>query len=298
MSTISDFNMLCLEAPQDIRQITDGTEPADEVVEVENPTGWVRSLVHHQERAEADLWQLWEVSGSALDRTNRPIQDIERAYMTLAQGTQYQDPASTSPFVSTGKVGGVCSSSGPTHTSGVLTLPVYSHFRLTRTPCVSSVFSRYPSRLGWSLGGSSHTSWVGSLFSRYPSHLAWSLCSSSHTPCVGSLFSRYSSLPAWSLCGSSHTPCVGSLFSRYLSHPAWSLRGSSHTPCMGSLFSRHPSRPAWSLRGSSHTPCVGSLFSGSGGRSAGHGEREVGLWREIIDCVEKNLQTSYRALPL
>jgi len=226
MSTTSNFNMLRLEAPQDIRQITDGTEPADEVVEVENPAGWVRSLIHHQERAEADLRQLWEVSGSALDRTNRPIQDIERAYMTLAQGTQYQDPASTSPFVSTGKVGGVCSSSGPTHTSGVLTLPAYSHFRRTRTPCVSSVFLRYPSR------------------------------------------------------------------------PAWSLGGSSHTPCVGSLFSRYPSCPAWSLRGSSHTPCVSSLFSGSGGRSAGHGDREVGLWREIIDCVDKNLQTSYHTLPL
>jgi len=27
----------------------------------------------------------------------------------------------------------------------------------------------------------------------------------------------------------------------------------------------------------------------------GHGGRERGLWREIIDCVEKNPQTSYRA---
>jgi len=27
------------------------------------------------------------------------------------------------------------------------------------------------------------------------------------------------------------------------------------------------------------------------------GCREVGWWREIIDCLEKNLQTSYRALP-
>jgi hypothetical protein len=28
-----------------------------------------------------------------------------------------------------------------------------------------------------------------------------------------------------------------------------------------------------------------------------HRCREIGLWREIIDCVEKYLQTSYRALP-
>ena len=58
------------------------------------------------------------------------------------------------------------------------------------------------------------------------------------------------------------------------------------------------SRTAWSLRGSPHMSCVHSLFSGSGGCSTGHGDREVGLRREIIDCVEKNLQTSYRTLPL
>jgi len=42
----------------------------------------------------------------------------------------------------------------------------------------------------------------------------------------------------------------------------------------------------------------GLVVLGSDGRSAGHGDREVGLWSEIIDCMEKNLQTSYRALPL
>jgi len=81
--------MLCLEAPRNTQQITDGSESKDEVVEIENPTGWVRSLVHQQEQAEADLQQLWELSGSTLDRTNRRIRDIKWAYMTLAQGTQY-----------------------------------------------------------------------------------------------------------------------------------------------------------------------------------------------------------------
>jgi len=81
--------MLRLEAPRNIPQITDGTESTDELLEIENPTGWVRSLVHQQEQAKADLQQLWELSGSALDRMNRWIRNIERAYMTLAQGTQY-----------------------------------------------------------------------------------------------------------------------------------------------------------------------------------------------------------------
>ena len=75
------------------------------------------------------------------------------------------------------------------------------------------------------------------------------------------------------------------LFAALLTRLAW-VR-CSHTPCVGSLFSRYPPRPAWSLHGSSHTSCMGSLFFGSGGRSAGHGDREVGMWREIIDCVEK-----------
>jgi len=36
----------------------------------------------------------------------------------------------------------------------------------------------------------SHTPCVRSLFSRYPSHAAWSLRGSSQTPCVGSVFSQ------------------------------------------------------------------------------------------------------------
>ena len=130
--------------------------------------------------------------------------------------------------------------------------------------------------------------------------------------CVGLLFSRYLSRPAWSLRGSSHTPLHGLVVlavsvtpgvvsSRLFSHTfSWARcsRGIHHARhglfaalltrlCVGSLFSRYPSRPAWSLRGSSHTPLRGLVVLGSGGRSTGHGDREVGLWREIIDCVEK-----------
>ena len=67
---------------------------------------------------------------------------------------------------------------------------------------------------------SSHTPCVGSLFSRYPSRPTWFLRDSSHMPCVGSLFSQYLSRPAWSLRGSSHTPCVDSLFSGSGGHSA------------------------------------------------------------------------------
>ena len=130
--------------------------------------------------------------------------------------------------------------------------------------------------------------------------------------CIGSLFSRYPSRPAWSLRGSSHTPLRGlvvlavSVTPGVVSSPLFShafpwarcYRGIRHARrglfaalltrlCVGLLFSRYPSRLLWSLRGSSHTPLHGLVVLGSGGRSAGHGDREVGLWREIIDCVEK-----------
>jgi len=61
MSTTSDFNMLRLEAPRDLVQITNGTDPTEEAVEISNPASWVRSLVHQQQQAEDDLRQLQEL---------------------------------------------------------------------------------------------------------------------------------------------------------------------------------------------------------------------------------------------
>jgi len=89
MSTTSDFNMLRLEAPRDVLQITDGTAPSGEAVEISNPAVWVRTMVRHQQQAERDLGQLAELCGNTIDRTDRRIQRIEQAYQTLAEGTRY-----------------------------------------------------------------------------------------------------------------------------------------------------------------------------------------------------------------
>jgi len=146
----------------------------------------------------------------------------------------------------------------------------YSHYRRTHT---SVVLTRLC---------------VGSLFSRYPSHPAWSLRGSSHTPLRGLVVLAVSVTPgvvssqlfshafAWAHCSHSIRHARRGLFAALLTRL-----------CVGSLFSRYPSRAAWSLRGSSHMPLRGLVVHESGGRSAGHGDREVGLWREIIDCVEK-----------
>jgi len=89
MTTSSDFNMLRLEAPRDLLQITDGTPRPEQAVEIANPTVWIRSLVNQQRQAENDLQQLTELCGDTYNRTKRRTQEIEQAYQTLAEGTRY-----------------------------------------------------------------------------------------------------------------------------------------------------------------------------------------------------------------
>jgi len=89
MSTHSDFDMLWLEAPRDILQITDGTDPEEEAVELLSPAVWVRSMVWQQQQAKEDLRHLVELCGNTIDHTDQRIQRIVRAYQTLADGTRY-----------------------------------------------------------------------------------------------------------------------------------------------------------------------------------------------------------------
>ena len=89
MTTSSDFNMLRLEAPRDLLQITSGTPSPEQVVELANPAVWVRTLVHQQRQAENDLRRLTELCGDAYNITDQRTQEIERAYHALAEGTRY-----------------------------------------------------------------------------------------------------------------------------------------------------------------------------------------------------------------
>jgi len=171
-----------------------------------------------------------------------------------------QDPASTSPWGSTGNVGW-----------GLWRGRSYSRFRRTHT---SSVLTRYL----WTRCSHALRGLVVLAVSVTPGVVSLRLFSYALRGFV--VLTRL----AWVRCSRGIRHARRGLFAALLTRLAW-VR-CSHTPCVGSLFSRYPSRPARSLRGSSHMPCVGSLFAGSGGRSVGHGDREVGLWREIIDCVE------------
>jgi len=87
--TSSDFNMLRLEAPRDLLQITDGTTTMEQALELSNPVAWVRTMARQQKQAEKDLQQLTELCGNTIDKTDQRMVRIEEAYQTLAEGTKY-----------------------------------------------------------------------------------------------------------------------------------------------------------------------------------------------------------------
>jgi len=85
----TDFNMLRLEAPRNVLQITDGTEQTEETLEVANPATWLRALAKQQKQAEQDLAQLVHLYGNTVDHADQRIQQIEQAYRDLSDGTRY-----------------------------------------------------------------------------------------------------------------------------------------------------------------------------------------------------------------
>jgi len=85
----TDFNMLRLEAPRNVLQITDGTEQAEETLEVANPATWLRALAKQQKQAEQDRAQLVHLCGNTVDHADQWIQQIEQAYRDLSDGTRY-----------------------------------------------------------------------------------------------------------------------------------------------------------------------------------------------------------------
>ena len=197
------------------------------------------------------------------------LQKEEAKTIAVAERTKpglCQDPASTSPLGSTGNVGGAVA-------HGVLlTLPAYSHFGRPHMPLRGLVV----------LAVSVTPSVVSS---RLISHaFAWARCSHGIRHAVVVSSRLFSHVFAWACC------------SRGIRHARHGLFAALLTRlCMGSLFSRYPSRPAWSLRGSSDTPLRGLVVLGSGGHSAGHGDSEVGLWREII-CNFNQLRVTLQAI--
>jgi len=85
----TDLNMLRLEAPRDVLQITDRMTPAEEALEISNLATWLRALVKQQKQAEGDLAQLVRLCGNTVDRTDQRIKQIEQAYHDLSEGTRY-----------------------------------------------------------------------------------------------------------------------------------------------------------------------------------------------------------------
>ena len=147
----------------------------------------------------------------------------------------------------------------------LLPLPAYSHFGRTHLPMCGFVI----------LTVSVTPSVVSSRL--FLTRLAWAHCSYGIRHTQRGLFAALS-----------HMPCVGSLFSRYPSRPAWSLCGSFSHALRGLVVLAVSVTPGVVSSRLFLTCLTWARCSwGSGGRSASHGNVEIGLWREIIDCVER-----------
>jgi len=73
MLSLSDYNMLLLEAPQDLLQITNDEETMEETLEITNPVGSMRAMANHQQQVEQDLHQLLDLCGNTVDRMDRRV---------------------------------------------------------------------------------------------------------------------------------------------------------------------------------------------------------------------------------
>jgi hypothetical protein len=81
--------MLRLAYPSTRLQITDGSLPAQPIIEITRPASWVRTIAHQHEQAQQDLRQLYEACGNQFDQADSRIRHIEWGYDTLYRGTLY-----------------------------------------------------------------------------------------------------------------------------------------------------------------------------------------------------------------
>jgi hypothetical protein len=79
----SNVSMLQLEYPQTVSEVIQFIEPRLDTVEIREPPGWLRLLVHQHEQAKRDLQNLYELSGNQLDRNYHRIRAIERNYANI-----------------------------------------------------------------------------------------------------------------------------------------------------------------------------------------------------------------------
>jgi len=81
--------MLRIEQPQTAIEIYYGIRPSLDTIEIQQPTAWVRLLVHQQRQAHRDLSELKRALGDKIDRTDLEVIEIERNYQVLCEAVQY-----------------------------------------------------------------------------------------------------------------------------------------------------------------------------------------------------------------
>jgi len=84
----STVNQLHLEPPRSAEDIYNDTYPDNDSVEIQEPTCWLRQLVHQHRQAQTDLQRLRQICGGEYDQSHRRIRSIERNYESIFQSVR------------------------------------------------------------------------------------------------------------------------------------------------------------------------------------------------------------------
>jgi len=82
----STIDMLCLEYPQNIKNVYNNTYPENDSVEIQEPASWLHQIAYQHQLAQTDLQQLHHICGGEFDQNDRRIRSSKRSYETLSQG--------------------------------------------------------------------------------------------------------------------------------------------------------------------------------------------------------------------
>jgi len=85
----STIDMLCLEYPQNIKNVHNDTYPENDSVEIWEPLSCLHQLAHQHQLAQTDLQRPHHICGGKFDQNDHCIRSIERSYQTLFQGLRY-----------------------------------------------------------------------------------------------------------------------------------------------------------------------------------------------------------------
>jgi hypothetical protein len=85
----SNVDMLRLEYPRSLDDVTHDRMIENDTVEIKNPADWARMMINYHHQAQRDLRTLYEACGKQFTRDDYRLRQIEHNYEALFEGCKY-----------------------------------------------------------------------------------------------------------------------------------------------------------------------------------------------------------------